>query len=311
MAQRVLAVLGAVALVLVAVVLRNVIDGDGDGGRDGGRGGEVVGACDTALRAYCQAMDGVDEWVVEDSATTSAALVKGNPAGLDLWVTSDAWQEVTTGRARSEIGSAELLATTPVVVASAPARADALGALCAEEPLWRCLGERSGQPWGELGGQAGWGTLRVGLPDADTATGLSVLASVAAGHFGALDFAANDFDATGFRASLTRLTAASGGGDPDPLATLVRRQGTYSAAGVLAARAQRIAGAPPVLDARPMVEARVVLVDLSPGGDTPDPGPARSALVADGWVAASGPPAALLKPGVLGALHDLWKDVAR
>ena len=300
-----LAVLGAVAMVAAAVVARGALDDD-DGGGGGDGDGEVVVVCDADFRATCEALDGDIEVRVEDSAATSAALVAGTLDDIDSWVTSAAWLELTDSRTERPLGEATVLATSTVVLASDADRAEALSALCDGIPAWRCVGDAAEEPWSALGGDARWGPLRVGLPDADSAIGLSVLASVAIGYFDGTDFAANDF--VDLRGWLTTLVDASGSGDPKLLTTLVRVRGTFSAGGLLAAdtasRDQLVA-----LSADPPVEAVAVMVDL-PGHDArPNPDGLRAALVERGWDAGAGEPTVVLKPGVLAALHTLWKDI--
>lgn len=303
-----LAVLAAVGMVATAVALRQALDDDdGGGGRNGPQGdARVVVVCDEDLREACEALGSAVEVRLEDSATTSATLAAGEVGDVDAWVTSGAWLEVTTSRADGDVGEAAVLATSTVVVAADVERAGAVTALCDGRALWRCLGDEAEQPWSTLGGDERWGPLRTGLPDADTATGLSVLASVAAGFFGGPDFAANDFD--DLRGWLGRLTDASGGGDRDLLRTLVRVRGTYSAGGLLAADAE---GRPELtaLAADPSVTSAAVVVDL-PGGDRlPALDPVREALVSGGWDAGDGEPSPVLKPGVMAALHTTWKDI--
>jgi hypothetical protein len=311
-AQRVLAVLGAVAIVLAAIVARAAIDdsGGGDSTDRGGRDDGLIVACDVDLEELCRSLDGLGGLIVEESATTSLGVVEGTLDEVDAWITSDVWYQVTQGRADGEIGTAELLATSPVVVAVDPARTAAVTALCRGQALWRCLGDHAGEGWSTLGGPVTWGRLSSGLPDADTATGLSVLASVAVGYFDRTAFAANDFPGD-FATWLDGLTAPAPGGDPDPAATLVARQGTYSTAGSTDARVSTIPRPIDRLDATPTVEAGLVLVDL-PGGDDPSPlDELRDLLAEAGWTAASGPPEPPFLPGVMAALHTLWTEVTR
>jgi hypothetical protein len=305
--RRVLAVLGAVGMVVAAIVVRQAIDDEDDTGSDGPAGDEqVVVVCDPDLLDACRALGDQVQVLVEDSATASAAIVADDLAGVDGWVTSAAWLEVTENRADGDVGEAVVLAASPVVLAAVADRAEALTVLCAGAPAWRCVGDEAGQAWDTLGGDALWGSLRTGLPDADTAVGLSVLASVAAGFFDGTDFAANDFD--DLRSWLSTLAEASAPGDRDLVRTLVRVGGTYSAGGLVEAQASDRPELR-ILAAEPSVDAVAVLVDL-PGGDAiPAVSSARDALAATGWDTGEGEPRPLLKPGVMAALHTLWKDV--
>jgi hypothetical protein len=307
MAKRVLAVVGAIAIVLVAIAVRAAWTDDDDGG-DGPGGGVLTVACDPDLAAACRTLEDVTVEVL-DSDEVSRAFVE-EELDVDAWVTSSAWAELTTARVAEPeaLGAVERLATAEVVVATIETRAPILVDHCGSTPIWRCLGDAAGQPWDALGGLSSWGNVRTGLPDADTATGLAVLASLAVGYFDGPEFAANDF--AGFDTWLARLTEASGTGDRDLLVTLVRRRGTYDAGGVLRHEAVERPEVE-VLDVEPAVPVDAVLVSV--GGGTSDDlaDDLRAALVDSGWRAAAGDPSPLLGQGVMGALHGLWKDVTR
>lgn len=309
MAQRVLAGLGAVAIVLLAIVVRSAIDDDGGSGGSEDHGEPIV-VCDTDLAPYCESLMGLDAVVVEASDVTSSGILDGSLDEVDAWVTTDAWYEVTAGRSTRPIGEAELLASSPVVLAADPDRTAAVEALCSARATWRCIGDSAGEQWDAIGGEPTWGRLGVGLPDADTATGLSVLAAVAIGYFGDADFAANEFD-DAFASWLAKLASPAPGGDPDPANTLVVRRGTYSVAGTTAARLSGISRPVGRIDVEPPVEAAIVLVRLAGANDIEGVGRLRDALVSAGWTRASGRPDTTLKPGVLAALHTLWMEVAR
>ncbi|MGH9273062.1 MAG: hypothetical protein ACRDZU_00320, partial [Acidimicrobiales bacterium] len=201
MAQRVLAVLGAIALVFAAIVVRSALDDD-DADASDNADGEVVLVCSSDLAAACANLDGV-RIIEQDAAATAAGITEQAEAldGVDGWLTTSAWVEVVNSRAPGRLDTTSLVATSPVIVAVDPSRAAAVTTLCAEEALWGCLGTNAGEEWGDLGsgGQAAWGTLRTGLPSANAAVGLSVLASVASGFFEGTDFASNDFDSRDFR----------------------------------------------------------------------------------------------------------------
>lgn len=305
-----LAVIGAVLIVAAAMAGRSMLDDDDARESSGGGGGDgaVIVVCDPDLRGACEAL-GDDVVVrVEDSSTTAAALAAGDLDDVDGWVTSSAWLEVARSRAPESVGEAEALASAPVVLASDPERADAIVDLCGGEPVWRCVTDAAERSWADIGGPPTWGPLRTGLPDADTALGLAVLGSVAVGFFGDADFAANDF--TDLRGALAKLADASEGGDRNLLTTLVRRRGTYSAGGF---PEPTVAGRTDVavLPAEPVVDATAVLVDLSGGDDDADPQRPRNVLVDAGWRPQTGEPSAILKPGVMAALHTLWTETTR
>lgn len=310
--RRLLAVLGAAAIVVAAVIVRGVIDGDDSStGGGGSRGeGELVVVCATELVEHCRALGDVTV-IDEGAAQTATALVATDGdaaigADVDAWITTSAWTEVVASRRPGALGAIESLARSAAVVAVDPNRTDAVEALCGPGAVWRCLGDRAGVAWADLGGDARWGTLKTGLPDADTALGLPVLASVAAGFFGGTEFASNDFDAQGLPGWLGALAQPSAGGDRDPVGTLVTRRGTYSAVGALEVEARNRAAA--TVEATPIVRATIVVASLDGGGDVGDLRDLRASLERAGWQPASGEPAATLKPGVMAALHTLWTE---
>jgi hypothetical protein len=308
-----LAVIGAVAMVLLAIVVRGALDDDG--GSDGpnrSEDGEIVLVCALDLAEACRALDGVT--VIEEEAAATATAIGQATAeldGVDGWITTSAWVEVVDSRAPDRLGDATTLASSPVIVAVDPARSDAVQSLCEGLGVWYCLGNNAGAEWGALGqgGQSSWGALKTGLPSADTAVGLSVIASATTEFFGNADFASNDFETTDFAGWLAGLTEPSGTGERSPIAALVTARGKYTAVGdvsaAVGARAVDIAEAT-------TVDATIVAVGL-PGGDRlPDLAPLRDALVEAGWNSTpGGPPQPTFKPGVMAALHTLWTEVTR
>lgn len=316
MAQRALAVLGAVAMVIAAIVVRAAMDdGAGPGNASGGGGdGALEIICAADLKPACDGIEGA-QITYQQAGATATLIEHQSPelAGVDGWVTSSAWAEVLASRAPGRLGPPVLLGTTRVVVGVDPDRTEAVRALCAGGALWRCLGDNAGRQWGELGsgGSPDWHALKSGLPAADSATGLGVLASVASGFFGSADFASNDFDPQGFEGWLAALAEPSGGGEEDPTRILATVQGKYTAVGDVAASASRREIS--VLEPTPAISVAAVMVALPGGDDLPDPAPIRDGLISLGWVARTSDSLApaTLKPGVMAALHTLWTEVTR
>ena len=125
------------------------------------------------------------------------------------------------------------------------------------------------------------------------------------------DFAANDPRFSDFESWLANLAEPSASGDADPARTLATRPGTYSAGGAVAAVAARFEGrGVRTVAPDPPVSATVVIVPVAGGDDLPGTDGLRAALERVGWARASadglGP---TLKPGVMAALHSLWKAV--
>jgi hypothetical protein len=309
--KRALAGLAAVGMVVVAIVARGAIDDDDTGGNDADA--DLVVLCSTDLVDACEALDDSIDVLTADPAMTAGELADGTLDGeIDAWITSTSWLEVVESRAPASIGDARAIATSPTVMATAPGRHEAIAELCAEQDIWQCLGSDAGTSWADLGtGSSSWGELKVGLTDPDLAQGLPVLASAAAGFFGNLDFAANDPRISEFEAWLANLAQASASGDPDPALTLATRPGTYSAAGAVGPAVEQVEGrgvgavAPEV-----GVAATIAVVELTGGDGLPATDPARDVLEDVGWERADADDLApTLKPGVMAALHSLWRSV--
>jgi hypothetical protein len=309
--RRVLAVVAAVGMVVGAVLVRQAID-DEDGEQGADDSAPVV-VCSRDLAEACAALDASVTIRVEDPAVTSAALVEGTlPGDVDAWITSTAWLEVTEGRTPQALGDARAIVTSPATVATAPGRHDAIADLCAGQDMWRCLGDAAGSDWADLGdgSHAEWRELKVGLTDPDLALGLPVLGSVAAGYFGRTDFATNDLELSEFEIWLANLAAPSSTGDPNPALTLATRPGTYSAAGSVGAVVEALASRDVRSIAPEVPVAATIAVASVDGGGLPGTDALRDALEADGWARADADDLApTLKPGVMAALHSLWRAV--
>jgi hypothetical protein len=297
-------------MVVAAIVIRGAID---DEDSSPSTEGTAVVICANDLLEQCQALGSRVQVRAESAATTAAAITDGTvPDDVDAWITTTAWLEVVDGRTPNALGQRRALATSPTVVATAPGRYEAITELCAGNDVWSCLGDAAGSDWADLGDgdHPEWRELKVGLTDADSAVGLSGLTSASAGFFGNTAFAANDPAFDEFEGWLANLAAPSAAGDPNPAETLATRPGTYSAAGSIAAIASGFDGrGVETIDPDPEVAATVAIVGLG-DGDLPDTAPVRDALAATGWTRATDDDLApTLKPGVMAALHTLWKAV--
>lgn len=299
-------------MVVAAIVVRRALD-DGDASSLADDGREVL-VCATDLAAACDALGSGVEVRLEAAAETAAAIESGTVAAdVDAWVTTTAWVEVVAARSAGGIGELTAVAASPTVVATAPGRFEAIAELCGGQDVWSCLGSAAGRSWADLGDgtNADWRELKVGLTDPDSATGLSVLASAAVGYFGGTDFAANDPSFLDFEGWLATLAEPSMAGDENPARTLVTRPGTYSAAGSVAA----VAGALSprgvgTIEPATGVSATVVVMALPNRGQPGGLGSLGAALVDQGWTRTpSGDTGPTLKPGVMAALHSLWRDV--
>jgi hypothetical protein len=201
-AKKGLAVLAAVVLVLGAIGVRALIDGGGD---DGGGPDRPEGAprllCATELVQACQALDDdSDVEITYAPAGTTFDELRALPdadleaLGYDGWLTfaRDA-EMVTSERERQGLEPAlgdisSPIGRSPLLIAAWKERADALAPRCGGEVTWKCIGDVAGRSWASVGGQAAWGTVKVGHPGPDTTgTGLGVIGQAAAQFFGRSD----------------------------------------------------------------------------------------------------------------------------
>lgn len=216
--KRLVAVLGAVAMIGAAVLVRGAITSDGGGGGGGGGAaddGETRLICVTELEAACTALAAEDDTIsfdVEEAGATAARLT--NPAfrpsesDIDGWLTLEPWPGLVDLR-RDIAGDnpvlgepSDVVATSPLDIVGPTARLDPLiNDVCdaePESPVWRCLGDNAGASWASAGGDAAFGNINVGYADpTDSATGLLLLGQSSAEYFDAVNgqtFARNDFD---------------------------------------------------------------------------------------------------------------------
>jgi hypothetical protein len=295
--QRVLALLGAVALVVGAIAIRQLIVGDDDGEGNGGSGGggnggdaSVVLACVSELEAACRALEdrGGVEVVVEDAGATMDKLVAGE-SGYDGWVTLAPWPEVVAfDNPEDALGTPSPPVASAELVLAVPDTSD----VCDPEPTWRCLGDTA---------------AAVGLPPQTTATGLLLVGNAVTGYFGRSDIATNDFTPE-FDEWLDRITANDG--SPDPLRELLRAfpptlvfdaVGTTSAQYGQEVPGSRAEGRVPAVEPDPLAVATVVVVPIE-GGDVDDVASEDAfveALTESGWTAGGPDTTGLPSAGVL------------
>lgn len=226
-----LAVLGALALVAVGLVVRSRLgDDDGSGGSDGG---DVALICPEELADVCEQAAG-DEMEVRTEAPddTATALIEASSATAvepGLWLVPRPWAEAVAaersrGNDEAVVGDpVGPVARSPVVVVAYEERAAALEAGACEGPVsLRCLGDVAGEQWSEVGGEAAWGTVRTGISDPASASGLVVLGAAVASYLDLDDYATNDLDdpaLSGWMRDLGGTRAEAGDGPVSRMAT--------------------------------------------------------------------------------------------
>lgn len=141
MRERLPAIAGALALIVVAVVVRLAVfggdDGDGPSRPDGGNGSEVVVACDPTLAALCDALV-AEGLAVEAESDLRLAGAVTPPTDVDVWITWGAGPGIANFDANGTWVAPETLASAPLAVLHTPA---AIPAACPDPVTWACLAE--------------------------------------------------------------------------------------------------------------------------------------------------------------------------
>lgn len=336
--KRLLAVVGAVAMIGGAILVRGLLI-DGDDGSDGGAGvadGDTHLVCATELEAACEALAAEDDSVtfeVEEAGETAdrltAADFQPGESEVDGWLTLNPWPALVSLRAdltnqRDPLGEpSDVLATTRVAVIGPADRTELLVDECdaAGSLSWRCLGEIADDPWETHGASSDQGNVEVGHDDPTvSATGLLALGQATADYFGRSDFASNDFD-DGFRDWLDQLE----GSDPGlplaiqalPVVEQLERfpNASWDAVGTLdpaaTAAVGRADGEFTVLYPAPMIVAEAVLAPIRGHEADLDDDDLAAALEAAGWAPGPAPQEAETSPsaGVFEALISEWRNV--
>lgn len=153
---------------------------------------------------------------IEAVATTEATLVEAgssNDLNFDAWLAPSDLATIVADQRERELKPEVFVKTTPVLARSPVVmvvwndRLEVLKTQCPSgDVTWTCIGDLSGEPWVDHGGNGAWGSFTPGYPSpAITATGLAVIAQASSSWFGTTEFASNDFNASGFRPWLAHL----------------------------------------------------------------------------------------------------------
>jgi hypothetical protein len=256
---RVLAFLTAAAMVAGAFVLRGAA-GTGDAGAEEGTGPSALAiVCDDQLADACQALSAAGHDVTSEAAGPTADRLgeTHDPDDVpDVWITLAPWPAMVDD-ARSRAGLPPLFAPVAAPIAASPLvivlwedRADVLGSSCpGGEVDIRCVTDAAGRAWNELGGEAGWGTVKPGIDHpGNTSTGLAALAVATVGRLGTQDFGTTRLEAGTYLDWLTRFATAVQDFDPpagSPLAAMLQAgSATYDLAMTTEAAALRATGGP-------------------------------------------------------------------
>jgi hypothetical protein len=231
-----LALLGALAMVGAALIVRDAIDDDTGGSK---RGGTPVLLCATELEVACDelAREADVKILYEPAGLTTgtlSTLADAERADLeyDGWLTFERNAEIVVeARKRTALAPAlgaieGLVARSPLVLAMWRDRERALSASCGGEVTWSCLGDTAGTSWRAIGGEAAWGDVKPGHADPETTSeGLAVIGQAATQFFDRSNLSRDDYEDDAFLdwfARLERAVPPDGGvGDDSPLVRML------------------------------------------------------------------------------------------
>ncbi|MCU1451225.1 MAG: hypothetical protein JWP02_3395, partial [Acidimicrobiales bacterium] len=212
--RRLVALGVAIALVAVALLIRNGIDN----GSGSSAGGKLRLVCTPELEPVCDKLGSDVDVTIEQPGVTADSLEKVQTAlGVDGWLTPGPWPEIER-QARQRAGEDVLisagasLAGSRIGLAVWPDRLAVLAGQCPNRQVgWKCFGDvASKTDWKAVGGQNAWGRIKIGFPDPQNdATGLAALGAATTGYFGRANLSSTDLDDPGFRAWLRGLAIAA------------------------------------------------------------------------------------------------------
>lgn len=310
--RRLGAAIAAVAIVIIAVIVRAAID---DRGQDpaSSRPGSITGksgpllACLPELAGPCAEIGGVRVRVESWKQTLDTIGTADEP---DAWVTFSPLDTLTHWTAPPTP-----LAGSDLVVVAPPERTATLETGCAGRELWTCIGNAAGGPWSALGGPASWGPLRPGIDDpATSATGLLSLGAASSAFFGRADYTNRDLAADdAFADWFVRLVSAvPANATSDALTLLLQRPSALALAATTAQRFDASVGSRRAQFTAtypgPMARAEVVLAVRSGALGSGALDRLTSALREAGWAAPGTGGAQLPGGATLVRLAELWRE---
>lgn len=344
--KRLLALVAAAAMVVGALAVRGELGGDG-GGIALGPGEPLRLLCVPELAAMCEALESEGaEITLREAGEAAAGLAADSDADYDGWLTLNPWPamvEETRSRAGLEplVGDGEVVGRSPLVMAVWDDRRAVLDRHCRGGLSWKCVGTNAATVWADLGGETGWGPVKVGFRDpVVSAGGLLVLGQATSDFFGTADFSTRDFEDPKFPTWLADLKNAVpnfGTAATTPLQQMPQRgRGVYDLVGTTEAEAgpsiaRAAAGRAEGLELlypEPLTVAEAVLAPLVPEAEgrlvelVNEHG--RNALAESGWRVVEQPlaqgldadlampsEANLPSPGALEALRGRWEEIKR
>ena len=301
----------AIGLIVGAFLIRrNVIEGDDDADAEDGPEPASELVCLTELRDVCDALGQSRPDLaitVEDARETLDRVAAGED--VPLWLTFEPFPAMS-----GSLVAGEPLAASELAIATRPNHTAALTATCADQPLWRCVGDIAGDEWEDAPGQ-----VQPSVGDAGkSAAALASFASAVAGYFETTDFGAAELQDPSFipwvrplleAVPVAQLTAGT------PVATLITRPSAVSVAGTSdaeiaaqGARRDEVEASYP----EPSMWLQAVLAAPAgadvPGDLTSD---VAAALTAAGWDEPGSAAQPLPSATTMISLRNLWEEVAQ
>ncbi|MCU1393133.1 MAG: hypothetical protein JWM34_1561 [Ilumatobacteraceae bacterium] len=320
-AKRLLAFLGAVVLIVGAIVLRSALDDNSSSSTSGSgttsSGGKATVVCSIALAVACDELDPKKfDVAYANDGDEFTALSQSGAQVPDAWITVDPFPGMVDAQ-RSFTQQPELTSTVTAVAADAPmlavASTDAkdFAQACLQQPAWKCIGSNAGRSWASIGGTEG-GDLLPGLrdPDAD-GIGLLTFANAVAGYFGNATLSTTQWDDGAFTSWLRNLHSGTNNrtatGRDSSLATLIVRPTLVNVAATTASELTANAQSTRVtaLPVAPAVSITAVVAAYTTRGARV-PAAIAPLLVAAHWTATTAP-AQTLDAGTFVALRALWE----
>lgn len=317
--KRVLAFLGAAALIIGALLIRNGLDdhsSSSSDGTDAPSGGSTIVVCSTQLAAVCNKLPKSYSVTVESAGDTLDRLSKNGAQPPDAWITLDPFPGMLdTLRTYSNLPAlapeVAAIATDAPVLAVPTARNDAVAAGCAGQAAWKCLGGAAGKPWTSLSPDAAGGDVLVGITDPGSEDlGLVTFANAVAGYFGVVQADNSSFQDPGFTSWLRNFSnnvdVVSTGSTP--LGTLLIRKTEVN---VAASTDSEVGGNQrrsevATVAASPAVSPTVVVAGFTARGKAVAT-KAPPLFLAVGWTSPASPQPQL-PAGTFVALRALWKE---
>lgn len=198
-------------MVGIAFPIRALIDDDGDNKGTNDRRTPVL-LCAAELANVCDELEReANVKIVLDAvgATTSTLSTRteaenGRPE-YDGWLTFDRNADIVQeARRRNSLPAiledpSSAIARTPLLLAIWKDRANVLDAHCGGDITVACIGGVAGTRWESIGGEAGWGDVKLGHADPEaTGEGLAVIGQEAAQFVGRSRLSRDDFEEDAF-----------------------------------------------------------------------------------------------------------------